>query len=223
MWVDPNALKKDESGAIDIRQDPCATFIAEPPGCEQVAPPPQLAQYVTALDVASWSRLAAVQRIRMKQGRALLEGLTGGVMPSKYIFADFNRMYQPHRDGQPWGAPQPYPLFIIEEESKCDSCCDCNKDCMCRICCSPRHPMLLDFFVAGPPEDPGPCKCICITCWEREDHSHKMGAPFMQLERFGCCQRWANCWVCAEQCQDEMRLHYGQAGDVRNGDEAGSL
>merc|ERR1711907_758278 len=42
----------------------------------------------------------------------------------------------------------------------------------------------------------------------------------MTFERLGCCQRFANCWVCCESCQDEMRFHSGggfsadQAGDL---------
>merc|ERR1711970_271186 len=33
---------------------------------------------------------------------------------------------------------------------------------------------------------------------------------FIAEEKYGgCCARFANCWVCCECCQDEMRFHNG--------------
>lgn len=156
----------------------------------------------------------------MKQGRAFLEAITGGIMPSKFLFSDYNFMYQPYRNGQPYGDPQPYPLFYVQETM--GDCC--SKDCWCRCCCSPRNPSLMRFYSAGEPYDPGPCKCCGTVCWENDDASDKLGDPFMTLERYGCCSRFANCCVCCECCQDEMRLHYGKQGDSDNGDTmAGTL
>lgn len=34
----------------------------------------------------------------------------------------------------------------------------------------------------------------------------------MTFERFGLCSRFANCFVCCEMCQDEMRIHAGDVG-----------
>lgn len=43
----------------------------------------------------------------------------------------------------------------------------------------------------------------------------------MTYERLGCCTRWANLFVCCEQCQDEMRFHHG--GGEFDVNSAGSL
>ena len=60
--------------------------------------------------------------------------------------------------------------------------------------------------------------------YEQDDVSHKIGAPFMTLERYGCCGRWPGVFVCCEQCQDEMRLHRGTPGSSNNADTmAGTL
>merc|ERR1712196_661356 len=159
--------------------------------------------------------LQAVDKIRMQQGRALLEGVTGGAMPNKYLISDWTHMYQPMRDGQPYGEQLPYPMFYIEEQS--GGCC--SQDCWCRICCSPGHPALLKFYFSGEPYDPGNCCC----CVKRKDTSDKRDdlPAFMTMERFGCCTRFANCWVCCECCQDEMRIHRADLGE--DGSSVGSL
>jgi len=163
------------------------------------------------------ARLTAAQNLKMVQGNALLEGISGGVMPNSYLFLDLNRMYQPMRAGAPYGDPEPWPMMYIEEEASC-----CSKDCCCRICCSPRHPALLKFYLATDPYDPGDCTCCGSLCWHNADltEPNEEAGAFMTLERFGCCQRFANCFVCCECCQDEMRMHEGNVGQPG---DAGSL
>jgi len=212
------------------RTDPnVQVALAEIATLEQMDPP---AYFVdgTQLDPAAWARLNAIKKVSMVQGNALGEALTGGIMPSKYYISDWNHKYQPYRNGKPFGDLRPYPLFAVEEEMS-DFCCTKNafcgcftKDCMCRMCCSPRNPTLLRFYTAGPPIDPGPFQLCGQTMYEQDDVSHKVGAPFMTLERYGCCGRWPGVFVCCEQCQDEMRLHRGTPGSSNSADTmAGTL
>jgi len=154
-------------------------------------------------------RLAAMDRIEFKQGHAVMEALTCGMMPNLFTITDKNFMYQPVRDGSNYGDPIPYPMFIVEE--KMDDCC--SRDFCCRCCCNPGHPSVTELYVASPPiagqsHGCGPCKC------HEPDFSTKVGEPVMTYERLGCCHRWANCFVCCEMCQDEMRFHRGGGLDV---------
>jgi len=73
--------------------------------------------------------------------------------------------------------------------------------------------------VASEPQPQDPCACCGTTCYYRPDKASKIGDAFMTFERFGCCARWANCFVCCEQCQDEMRIHAGDVGG--NNDPSG--
>lgn len=162
------------------------------------------------------ARLNAVQHVQFKQGRALLEGLTGGVMPNKYIMSDMTLAYQPMREGQPYGEMEGWPMFIAEEKS--GECC--SRDCWCRLCCNPNHPSITELYASSGPLPGIPCTCCGCKCWDTADYSVPVGQPIMTFERLGCCQRFANCWVCCESCQDEMRFHSGggfsadQAGDL---------
>jgi hypothetical protein len=177
------------------------------------------------------ARLTAVSRIKMVQQNAVLEAVTGGVMPNTYLYCDFARMYQPMRsesgngdDMQPWGEPEPWPMFFVEEQM--GGCC--SQDCLCRCCCSPGHPVVAKFYVATDPHDPGSLRCCGCTCGHRKDTTEpdKNFGAFMTAERLGCCQRFANCWVCCECCQDEMRLHKGDVGlstTTGEGDMAGEI
>jgi hypothetical protein len=170
------------------------------------------------MDAASFMALSNSNNIRMKQGRAFLEGMSCGAYPNIYTIHDFNTMYQQTRNGQPWGEPVPLPIFFVEEIG--GNCC--SKDWWCRVCCSPNHPALLKFYHASAPEEQPPKKCMCINCGEQPDKSTPLRdrGAFMTLERIGMCQRIPGCLVCCESCQDEMRLH---AGDVGSADDAGNL
>eukprot|EP00505_MAST-04D_sp_SCG-Rhode-Island_P003477 Stramenopile-MAST_4_protein_3477 len=172
----------------------------------------------TIMDPASFNVLANSNNIRMKQGRALLEGFTGGAYPNIYVFSDFNSMYQQYRNGKPWKDPVPLPIFFVEEQY--GGCC--SRDFWCRICCSPGHPSVLKFYHASPPMPQSPAKYCCIKCGERPDESRPLydRGAFMTLERIGLCNRLPNCFVCSEVCRDEMRLH---AGDVGKANQAGNL
>jgi hypothetical protein len=150
-----------------------------------------------------------MDKIQFKQGRAILEGFTGGIMPNLYTVADLNYMYQPMRNGEAYGEPHGYPMFIVEEAS--GDCC--SRDCWCRCCCNPQHPSITELYVAS---GPIPAEALCCGQCEQPDYSVKVGEPVMTYERLGCCARWANCFVCCEQCQDEMRFHQGGGLDVNN-------
>lgn len=174
------------------------------------------AQHVVAVDMNSFMVLNAVNRVSVKQLGAGMEALTCGVYPNTYLISDYNRMYQPMRNGKPYGQPLPYPMFYVKEQTK-DGCCN-TEFCM-RLCFAPQHSALLKFYHASDPRPQDPVKCLCVTCCERPDISFALeGQPaFMTLERIGLCQKIPNCFVCCDMCRDEVRLHngdVGQAGDA---------
>jgi len=150
--------------------------------------------------------------LRLVQGRAFQEMFFCGAIPNIYQVADFNTMYQQVRGGKNWGEPVPLPVFFIEEKSA-DGCC--SRDNCCRWNCEPHHPAFLKFYHATPPKPQDDLKCCCVTLYKRPDISHPMRelGAFMTLEKFGLCQRISGCFVCAECCQAEMRLHAGDVGD----------
>jgi hypothetical protein len=156
-------------------------------------------------------RLNAVDHVQFKQGRAFLEGLTGGIMPNLYTVSDMNYKYQPMRNDQPYGDPEGWPMFIVEERA--GDCC--SRDCCCRCCCNPQHPSITELYLSSGPRAQEACCCGLCT---QPDTADKVGEPIMTYERLGCCARFANCFVCCEQCQDEMRFHKGGGLDV---DKAG--
>jgi hypothetical protein len=159
-------------------------------------------------------RLNAVQHVQFKQGRAFLEGITGGIMPNLYTVSDMTYKYQPMRNGQPYGEPEGWPMFIVEEVS--GDCC--SRDCWCRCCCNPQHPSITELYLSSGPRPQEDCCCGLCT---QPDTADKIGDPIMTYERLGCCSRFANCFVCCEQCQDEMRFHQGGGLDVdRAGDNS---
>lgn len=162
-------------------------------------------------------RLAQVQRVRFKQGRALMEGLTGGAMPNLFLVGDLDNMYQPMRENAPFGDPEGWPMFMIEEQS--GACCE--RDCWCRMCCTPGHPSISYLHATSGPMMAEPCECCGQFCWHNDDVVDPVGPVIMTYERLGCCQRFSNCFVCCEMCQDELRFHVGggdfdpnQAGDL---------
>lgn len=162
-------------------------------------------------------RLDAVQHVRFIQGRALLEGITGGAMPNKFMCHDMNNMYQPMRDGENFGDPQGWPMFTIEEAA--GDCC--SRDCWCRVCCSPGHPSISHLHATTGPLQGHPCECCGVTLWHTKDYADSVGPAIMTYERLGCCNRFANCFVCCEMCQDEMRFHQG--GEHFDPNAAGDL
>merc|ERR1719171_2064845 len=176
---------------------------APPPAATTDAPMESFGKL--AIPEEALNRLNAVSRVQMVQGNALLEGLTGGVMPNTYLFTDFNKMYPSKNGGE-----KPWPLFFaIEDSGDC-----CSADCWCRTCCSPNHPSLIKFYVASDPIEQPPCECCGTVLYERDDTSTEVGEAFMTLERYGLCNRFAHCFVCSTCCRDEMRLHAGNVGNV---------
>lgn len=166
---------------------------------------------------AAQQRLAAVKKVQFKQGRAILEAATGGAMPNRYVLSDREFMYQPTRNNDPYGDPEGWPMFVVEERA--DGCC-CTKDCLCRVCCSPMHPSLSDLYVSSGPIEGMSCCCgMCHTA----DYVVPEGPPVMSYERVGLCTRLPNCFVCCEMCQDEMRFHTGLPADPKMASQAGSL
>merc|ERR1712227_51994 len=78
------------------------------------------------------------------------------------------------------------------------------------------------MFIAEEKSSSGPiqAEACCCGCCNQPDFANPEGQPIMTYERLGCCTRFANCWVCCESCQDEMRFHSGggfdpsMAGDI---------
>ena len=159
----------------------------------------QPVQNAVAVDMNSFMVLNAVNKVSVKQLGPGMEALTCGVYPNSYIISDFNRMYQPMRNGKPYGQPQPYPMFFVKEQVK-DGCCNCEF-CM-RLCFAPQHSALLKFYHASDPKPQEPLGCACCKC-ERPDASHALeGQPaFMTLERIGLCTKIPNCVVCCDMCR----------------------
>jgi len=63
--------------------------------------------------------------------------------------------------------------------------------------------------------------CCGQFCCHQRDHADPIQGPaILTYERLGCCARFANCFVCCEMCQDEMRFHSGFHQDAN---EAGNL
>jgi len=151
---------------------------------------------------AAADRLDAVKHAQFKQGRAFLEAITGGAMPNRFVLSDMMYQYQPMRDGKEYGKPEGWPMFIAEE--KYGDCC--SRDCWCRCCCNPMHPSITELYVSSGPIQAEAC---CCGCCNQPDFANPEGQPIMTYERLGCCARFANCWVCCECCQDEMRFHNG--------------
>merc|ERR1719498_1608249 len=99
---------------------------------------------------AAYMNLSKLDGCVLVQGRAVLEGFTGGVMPNKYMMCDPSTIHvSRNMDGTPKeGYDIEKPLFIIEEDA--DGCC--TADFCCRVCCSPKHPSITKLYVAGEPQ-----------------------------------------------------------------------
>lgn len=192
-------MARNEDGTI------AHAFVQAPPmvnddGTSKDGSAPQMAEASLG---AVEERLGAIKNIQFKQGRAILEAATGGAMPNRFIVGDRNWKYQPMRNNEPYGDPEPWPMFIVEEAA--GGCC--SRDCWCRVCCNPAHPSVTGLYLSSGPIEGMSCCCnMCHTAdYSIIDVNHP--APILAFERLGCCSRFANCFVCCEMCQDEMRYH----------------
>lgn len=186
-------MARNEDGTI------AHAFVQAPPmvnddGTSKDGSAPQMAEASLG---AVEERLGAIKNIQFKQGRAILEAATGGAMPNRFIVGDRNWKYQPMRNNEPYGDPEPWPMIIVEEAA--GGCC--SRDCWCRVCCNPAHPSVTGLYLSfGPIEGMSCCCNMCHTAdYSIIDVNHP--APILAFERLGCCSRFANCFVCCEMCQ----------------------
>merc|ERR1711988_858865 len=135
-----------------------------------------------------------MDKVQFKQGRAMWEGLSGGIMPNLYTVTDRNFMYQPMRNGSAYGDPAGYPMFIVEE--RMGDCC--SRDCCCRCCCNPQHPSISELYIAS---DPIPGDDMCCGACHTSDYVEKV-APTLARN---CASLVCHLFV----RQDEMRFHQG--------------
>eukprot|EP00039_Didymoeca_costata_P018767 m.334879 g.334879 ORF g.334879 m.334879 type:complete len:341 (+) comp17458_c0_seq1:99-1121(+) len=137
----------------------------------------------------------------IKQGNALLEGLTLGLCANLYIVVDKDKRVPV--EGAKEDSEE--PVYIVQEESNC-----CYRLCFCG-----GHSLLAKFYHALPPTA-GKTQCGCYT-----GHNYPAdvaAGPVMTLERKGCCSKWLGCFMCTPCCQDDVWVHDGEPAGLKPGD-----